>query len=75
VFIVSTETLIRHLWQLKTIVFLHWCLTCAVLFTIAERVLLHCQVKVESVCLRVKYHAIGFFVSNRQKVQLNTDLF
>ncbi len=24
--------LIRHLWQLKTVVFLHWCLICAVLF-------------------------------------------
>ncbi len=23
--------LIRHLWQLKTVVFLHWCLICAVL--------------------------------------------
>ncbi len=25
--------LIRHLWQLKTVVFLHWCLICALLFT------------------------------------------
>jgi hypothetical protein len=24
-------TLIRHLWQLKTVLFLHWCLICAVL--------------------------------------------
>jgi hypothetical protein len=24
--------LIRHLWQLKTVVFMHWCLLCAVLF-------------------------------------------
>ncbi len=30
-FIFSTPVLIRHLWQLKTIVFLHWCLICAVL--------------------------------------------
>ncbi len=27
----STPELGRHLWQLKTIVFLHWCLICAVL--------------------------------------------
>ncbi len=26
-----TPELIRHLWQLKTFVFLHWCLICAVL--------------------------------------------
>ncbi len=30
-FIFSTPVLIRHLWQLKTVVFLHWCLICAVL--------------------------------------------
>ncbi len=30
--IFSTPVLIRHLWQLKTIVFLHWCLICAPLF-------------------------------------------
>ncbi len=28
----STPVLIRHLWQLKTVIFLHWCLLCAVLF-------------------------------------------
>ena len=27
----STPVLIRHLWQLKTIVFLHWCLIRAIL--------------------------------------------
>jgi hypothetical protein len=27
-----TPVLIRHLWQLKTVVFLHWCLICAVPF-------------------------------------------
>jgi hypothetical protein len=26
-----TPVLIRHLWQLKTVVVLHWCLICAVL--------------------------------------------
>jgi hypothetical protein len=26
----STPELIRNLWQLKTAVFLHWCLICAV---------------------------------------------
>jgi hypothetical protein len=30
-FIFSTPVLIRHLWQLKTVVFLHWCLIYAVL--------------------------------------------
>ncbi len=30
-FIFSTPGLIRHLWQIKTVVFLHWCLICAVL--------------------------------------------
>jgi hypothetical protein len=29
-FIFSTPELIRNLWQLKTAVFLHWCLICAV---------------------------------------------
>jgi hypothetical protein len=29
-FIFSTPELMRHLWQLKTSVFLHWCLICAV---------------------------------------------
>jgi hypothetical protein len=27
----STPELIRHLWQLKTVVYLHWCLICTVL--------------------------------------------
>ncbi len=27
-----TPVLIRHLWQLKTVVFLLWCLICAVLY-------------------------------------------
>jgi hypothetical protein len=27
----STQMLIRHLWQLKTVVFPHWCLICVVL--------------------------------------------
>jgi hypothetical protein len=30
--IFSTPVLIRHLWQLKTVVFPHWCQICAVLF-------------------------------------------
>ncbi len=30
-FIFSTPVLIRHLWQLKTAVFLHWCQICALL--------------------------------------------
>ncbi len=32
-FIFSTQVLIRHLCQLRTVVFLHWCLICAVLLT------------------------------------------
>jgi len=32
--IFSTPVLIRHRWQLKTVVFLHWCLICAVLLGI-----------------------------------------
>jgi hypothetical protein len=28
----STPVLIRHLWQLKTAVLLHWCLICVVAF-------------------------------------------
>jgi hypothetical protein len=31
VFHFSTPVLIKHLWQLKMVVFLHWCLICAVL--------------------------------------------
>jgi hypothetical protein len=31
-FIFSTPVLIKHLRQFKTIVFLHWCLICALLF-------------------------------------------
>ncbi len=34
VFIFSTPVLIRHLWQLKAVGFLHWCLICAVLLNI-----------------------------------------
>ncbi len=30
-FIFSTPVLIRHLWQLKTLVFLHWCLISSIL--------------------------------------------
>jgi hypothetical protein len=33
-FIFSTPVLIRHLWQLKTVVSLHWCLIHAVLFLV-----------------------------------------
>ncbi len=32
-FIFSTPVLIRHLWQLKTVVFLHWSLIHAVQYT------------------------------------------
>ncbi len=30
-FIFSTQELIRHLWLLETVIFLHWCLICAIL--------------------------------------------
>ncbi len=32
-FISSTPVFIRHLWQLKTVIFMHRCLICAVLLT------------------------------------------
>jgi hypothetical protein len=32
-FILSIPVLIRHLWQLNTVVFQHWCLICAILLT------------------------------------------
>ncbi len=35
-FIFSTRVLIRHLWQLKTVVFVHWCLIHVVLLTTLE---------------------------------------
>jgi len=28
--IFTTPVFIKHLWQLKTVVFLHWCLICSV---------------------------------------------
>jgi hypothetical protein len=31
--IFSKQVLIGHLWQLKTVVFMHWCLICAVLLS------------------------------------------
>jgi len=33
-FIFSTPVLIIHMWQLKTVVFLSWCIKCAVLFVL-----------------------------------------
>ncbi len=30
----SSQMLIRHLWQLKTVVFSHWCLICVVLLVL-----------------------------------------
>jgi hypothetical protein len=33
-FIFSTPVLIRNLWQLKTVVFLHWCLIRALLLAV-----------------------------------------
>ncbi len=33
-FIFSTPELVRHLWQLKTVIFLHWCLICCVLLCV-----------------------------------------
>ncbi len=40
-FISSMPVLIRHLWQLKTVVSLHWCLICAVLL-VAVAVAVRC---------------------------------
>jgi len=39
-FIFSTPGLIRHLWQLKAVVFLHWCLICYVLLFEYQNLLL-----------------------------------
>jgi hypothetical protein len=39
--IFSTPELIRHPWQLKTVVFLHWCLMCAVSLKEAQKALWH----------------------------------
>ena len=36
-----TTVLIKHMWQLKTVVFLHWCLICAVPFSLRSVVLLN----------------------------------
>jgi hypothetical protein len=36
-FIFSTPVLLRHLWQLKTVVCLHWCLIHAVLLVTTEK--------------------------------------
>ncbi len=35
-FIFSTPVLVRHLWQLKTVVFLHWCLIRADLLSFCQ---------------------------------------
>ncbi len=49
-FIFSTPVLIRHLWQLKTVIFLHWCLMHAVLF-VGE---IHSQGTYQMVCWKIK---------------------
>ena len=35
-FIFSTPAFIRHLWQLKAVVFLHWCLICPLLLGVCQ---------------------------------------
>jgi hypothetical protein len=49
-FIFSTPVLIRHLWQFKTVIFLHWYLICAVLFCWLgrEKMVNHISVKIIS---------------------------
>ncbi len=37
-FIFSTPVFIRHLWQLKTVVFLHWCLICTEIWSMCASV-------------------------------------
>ncbi len=39
-FIFSMPELIRHLWQLKTVVFLHWCIICTLVLYITATVVL-----------------------------------
>ncbi len=51
-FIFSAPVLIRHLWQLKTVVFLHYCLICAVLLR-CKNVILE-QVPLNKQCLSQK---------------------
>ncbi len=56
-----TPALIRHLWQLKTVVFLHWCLICSAFF---------CQIHVKlkifffSVILLLDFWKIFVIISN-----------
>jgi hypothetical protein len=45
-FIFSIPVLIRHLWELKTVVFLHWCLLRrAVLLFVEQKLMLGCCFK------------------------------
>jgi len=46
-FIFSTAALIIYLWQLKTVVFLHWCLICAVPFRLHFVVLFQSNLDVQ----------------------------
>jgi hypothetical protein len=69
-FIFSTPVLIRHLWQLKTVVFLHWCLICGVLLIVfglgcALGVLIRVQ-KLETVCKYLQFRSISLNLRVRQ---------
>jgi hypothetical protein len=49
-FIFSTPVLIRHLWQLKTVVFLHQCLIRTVLLTVTLLVLMYSPTNITITC-------------------------
>ncbi len=48
-FIFSVPVLIRYLWHLKTVVFLHWCLKCALL--LADTGLSSCKLTMDLIDL------------------------
>ena len=75
------QSLIRHLWQLKTVVFLHWCLKCAVMLQIWSHfvVLLKSNLDVQQTGLitsglgRANVSILWFgFISSNDHVQMST---
>ncbi len=67
--------LIRHLWQLKTVVFLHWCLICVVLmwqiyFWLYFVVLLKSDLEVQQTHLWLIFSQASFFYNIDNWVQI-----
>ncbi len=76
-FIFSKPVLIRHLWQLKTAVFLHWCLICAVLLQYSFLTPLAIVVCITSTTIlrrRIKAPSLRRLCSKRHNT-LTTDIF